>query len=131
MRTRSAALGIPVIAFDHGVLRAPPRGDATSPVLSVTAAAMSGPGSPADILCADRVLATRGWETPDLLARAAAGRRELVSRQVGGSWWQPGEFPSGDRIALVDAGGTGAAFRRRAAHDARSGTGGEPAAARS
>ncbi len=107
MRTRSAALGIPVIAFDHGVLRAPPRGDATSPVLSVTAAAMSGPGSPADILCADRVLATRGWETSDLLARAAAGRRELVSRQVGGSWWQPGEFPSGDRIALVDAGVTG------------------------
>src|SRR5580658_6585144 len=57
MRTRAAALGIPVIAFDHGVLRAPPRGDATSPVLSVTAAAMRGPGSPADILCADRVLA--------------------------------------------------------------------------
>ncbi len=107
MRTRAAALGIPVIAFDYGVLRAPPRGDATSPVLSVTAAAMSGPGSPADLLCADRVLATRGWETPDLLARAAAGRRELVSRQVGGSWWQPGEFPSGDGIALVDAEGTG------------------------
>jgi capsular polysaccharide export protein len=107
MWTCAAALGIPVIAFDHGVLRAPPRGDATSPVLSVTAAAMRGPGSPADILCADRVLATRGWETPDLLARAAAGRRELVSRQVGGSWWQSGEFPSGDGIALVDAGGTG------------------------
>jgi capsular polysaccharide export protein len=107
MRTRAAALGIPVIAFDHGVLRAPPRGDAASPVLSVTAAAMRGPGSPADILCADRVLATRGWETPDLLARAAAGRRELFLRQVGGSWWQPTEFPSGDRIALVDAGGTG------------------------
>ena len=107
MRTRAAALSIPVIAFDHGVLRAPPWGHATSPVLSVTAAAMRGPGSPADILCADRVLDTRGWETPDLFARAAAGRRELVSRQVGGSWWQPGEFPSGDRIALVDAGGTG------------------------
>jgi capsular polysaccharide export protein len=107
MQRRAAALGIPVIAFDHGVLRAPPRGDAISPVLSVTAAAMRGPGSPADILCVDRVLATRGWETPDLLARAAAGRRELVSRQVGGSWWQSGEFPSGDRIALVDAGGTG------------------------
>jgi capsular polysaccharide export protein len=106
-RTRAAALGIPVIAFDHGVLRAPPRGKAISPVLSVTAAAMRGPGSPVDILCADRVLATRGWETPDLLTRAGAGRRELVSRQVGGSWWQPGEFPSGDRIALVDAGGTG------------------------
>jgi capsular polysaccharide export protein len=107
IRTRAAALGIPVIAFDHGVLRAPPRGDTTSPVLSVTAAAMRGPVSPADILCADRALATRGWETPDLLARAAAARRELVSRQVGGSWWQPGEFPSGDRVALVDAGGAG------------------------
>ena len=107
MRKRAAALGIPVIAFDHGVLRAPPRGDATSPVLSVTATAMRGPGSSTDILCADRVLATRDWETPDLLARAAAGRRELVARQVGGSWWQPGEFPSGDCIALVDVGGTG------------------------
>ncbi len=107
MRTRAAALGIPVITFGHGVLRAPPRRDATSPLLSVTAAAMRGPGSPADLLWADRVLATRGWETPDLMARAAAGRRELVARQVGGSWWQPGEFPSGDRIALVDAGGTG------------------------
>lgn len=106
MRTRAAALGIPFFAFDHGVLRAPLRGDATSPVLSVTAAAMGGPGSPADMLCADRVLATRGWETPDLLARAAAGRGELVSRQVGGSWWQPAEFLSGDRVALVDAGGT-------------------------
>ncbi len=107
MRKRAAALGIPVIAFDHGLLRAPPWRGGLPPVLSVTAAAMRGPGSPADILCADRVLATRGWETADLLARAAAGRSELVSRQVGGAWWQPGAFPSGDGIALVDTGGTG------------------------
>ncbi len=75
MRKRAAALGIPVIAFDHGLLRAPPWRGGLPPVLSVTAAAMRGPGSPADILCADRVLATRGWETADLLARAAAGRQ--------------------------------------------------------
>src|SRR5271170_212937 len=107
MQPRAATLGVPVIDFDYGLLRAPPWRRGAPPVLSVTAAAMRGPSSAADILCPGRVLATRGWETPDLLARAAAARHELVSRQVGGSWWQPDEFPSGDRIALVDAGGSG------------------------
>jgi capsular polysaccharide export protein len=107
MLARAAALGIPAIAFDYGLLRAPPWRDGAPPVLSVIAVAMLGPSSPVDILCPHRVLATRAWETPDLLARAAAARHELVSRQIGGPWWQPAEFPSGDRIALVDARGPG------------------------
>ena len=49
--------------------------------------------SPADILSADRLLSTRGWQTPALLRRAAATRRQLVAQRVGGAWWQDGELP--------------------------------------
>ena len=107
VEARAAALGVPAITLGSGLLRSPSWGNRAAPVLSVTAVDMSGPGSPADILSAARVLETRGWETPVLLARAAAARRELVSRQAGGSWWCSPELPAGEGIALVAAGGSG------------------------
>jgi capsular polysaccharide export protein len=107
VEARAASLGLPALALDCGLLRAPPWREGAAPVVSVTAVAMSGPASPADMLCPVRVLATPGWEMPALLARAAAARRELVSRQVGGSWWHSGELPAEQGLALVDAAGTG------------------------
>jgi capsular polysaccharide export protein len=106
-QARAAALGVPAIVLGNGLLRAPPWRKGAAPVLSVTAVAISGPGSPADILSPTRVLASRDWQTPQLLERAAAARRALVSRQVGGSWWGRSELPPGEGIALVDAGRTG------------------------
>ncbi|MGH7028980.1 MAG: capsular polysaccharide biosynthesis protein, partial [Stellaceae bacterium] len=85
----------------HGLLRAPPRRGNGAPLLSATALAIDGPGSPADVLWADRLLATRGWETPDLLRRAAAARHELAARQVGGGWWNRGELPDRDVVVLA------------------------------
>lgn len=104
---RAAALGVPAIVLGNGLLRAPPWRVGVAAVLSVTAVAISGPGSPADILSPTRVLARRDWQTPQLLERAAAARRELALRQVGGSWWGTSELPPGDGIALVDASRTG------------------------
>jgi len=51
-----------------------------------------------------RLLASRGWETSALLARAADARRELVSQRFGGPWWAPpaGDLLKGDGFALVD-----------------------------
>ena len=106
-QARAAALGVPAIVLGNGLLRAPPWRNGAAAVLSVTAVAINGPGSPADILSPTRVLASRNWQTPGLLERAAAARRELVSRQVGGSWWGRSELPPGEGIALVDAGRTG------------------------
>jgi capsular polysaccharide export protein len=107
VEARAASLGLPALALDCGLLRIPPWREGAAAVVSVTAVAISGPASPADMLCPVRVLATPGWEMPALLARAAAARRELVSRQVGGSWWHSGELPAEDGFVLVDAMGTG------------------------
>ena len=46
----------------------------------------------------------RGWETPELLARAAAARTALVEARVGGTWWHDttdGGLEDGQRYALV------------------------------
>jgi capsular polysaccharide export protein len=65
---------------------------------------MAGPQSPIDILNPDRLLASSGWETPGLLARAASLRGEIVSRRLGGPWWNsradPG-LPRSGRYALI------------------------------
>jgi capsular polysaccharide export protein len=99
-RARAAALGVPLWRLGHGLLRTPPWGD-RAPVISVTALsieASEAPGTrPANLagppLCADRLLSARGWETPTLLRRAAAARRELAAQRVGGAWWNVGELP--------------------------------------
>jgi capsular polysaccharide export protein len=99
----------------QGLLRAPRRGGrAPAPLLS----ALPRDGEPAS---AARVLADRGWENPDLLARAAAARRALVTARIGGAWWHDGPSrlpPRGDYalVALAEpAGGTaGAAMLDRA-----------------
>ncbi len=100
---RAAMLGVPLLRLDRGVLRAPSGRGKGAPLLSMTALAIDGPRSPADILCADRLLATRGWETPDLLRRAAAARRELVMQRVGGGWWNRGELPDRRDIIVLSA----------------------------
>ncbi|MGH7047756.1 MAG: hypothetical protein ACREE2_15355 [Stellaceae bacterium] len=101
---RSPALRTPLVELVGGVLRAPPWPGADRPLLSVTARVIDGPPSPADRLSAERLLATRGWETPALIERAAAARRELVARGVGGEWWNDGECPAqGGTVAVLAA----------------------------
>jgi capsular polysaccharide export protein len=102
MRRRAAALGTPLITLGAGLLRAPPQYGRAAAGLSVTAVAVEGPRSPADMLSPDRVLARRDWETPQLLDRAAALRRDLASWRVGGAWWGEHRLPGGDGIALVE-----------------------------
>lgn len=60
-----------------GVLRAMPRGDGRTVRVSV----MSDP---------EPILAERGWETPELLQRAAAARAALAASEAGGEWWRDG-----------------------------------------
>ncbi len=103
-RRRAAALGVPFLLFGPGLLRAPPGWGATTPILSVTAHEIAGPSSPIDILDPDRLLASSGWESPELLARAAGLRREIVSRRLGGPWWNAGadpQLPHGGSYTLI------------------------------
>ena len=65
-------------------------------------------------------------ETPALLGRAAAARRELVKQRVGGSWWHCGELPAGEGTVVVVAGGSGRS-PASTSRDAGGGAGGEPA----
>lgn len=119
MRARASMLGVPALVLGCGLLRAPPGHARTAPVLSVTAAAIAGPSSPADALSPDRMLATRAWETPLLLRRAAAVRCDLVAQRVGGAWWNPGSLPAGEGLALVlgeDADPLASASASRARH---------------
>lgn len=102
MRRRAAALGMPLIMLGAGLLRAPPQYGRAAAGLSATALAVEGPRSPADMLSADRLLAGRGWETPELLRRAAMLRRDLASWRVGGAWWGESRLPGGEGMALVD-----------------------------
>jgi capsular polysaccharide export protein len=106
------ARGLSFVLLGCGLLRAPPRGGRTPPVLSVTALAIRGPRSPADILDPERVLAARGWEEAGLIERAAAARRRLVAERLGGPWWAGDEgLPAREDTALVVAGEAGAGGR--------------------
>jgi capsular polysaccharide export protein len=105
-RRRATALQIPLLRFGPGLLRAPPGWRSARSTLSVTALAITGPSSSADILNADRLLATSGWESPELLAKAADLRGRLVSRRLGGPWWKSkldAGLPRGG-YALIDLG---------------------------
>ena len=106
-RTRAARLGAPFVELGEGLLRAAPRPGIRVPCLSVVAQEIAGPASAADRLSPARVLAERGWETPDLLQRAGAACAMLVSARLGGDRWQGGSeriLPSGDGYALVALG---------------------------
>ncbi|HEX3883561.1 MAG TPA: beta-3-deoxy-D-manno-oct-2-ulosonic acid transferase [Stellaceae bacterium] len=70
----------------EGVLRAMPRGRAPA----VRISEMDDPGP---------ILAERGWETPELMARAAAARQALVAAGVGGAWWR--DDPDDEFVALL------------------------------
>src|SRR5262249_8545358 len=85
---RATALQVPLLRFGPGLLRAPPGWRRARPVLSVTAPAISGPTSPADILNPARLLTASGWESPGLIAKAARLRGRIVSRRLGGPWWK-------------------------------------------
>ena len=103
-RARAAALHAPFVEFGEGLLRAAPRGSIRVPSLSVIASSISGPPSPADRLSPERVLARRGWETEELLRRAAAARQGLIAERLGGDWWHKGgehTLPSGEGYAVV------------------------------
>jgi capsular polysaccharide export protein len=104
VRRRAAALGVPFLLFGPGLLRAPPGWGATTPILSVTAQAVTGLRSPIGILDPNRLLASSGWESPGLLARAVSLRRQIVSRGLGGPWWNTGAdcgLPRGGSLALI------------------------------
>ncbi|HEX2151145.1 MAG TPA: hypothetical protein VHG31_03990, partial [Stellaceae bacterium] len=94
----------PAVRLTEGVLRAPPRGWRRTPVLSACATEVAVPSSlPTGLTTPTRVLDERGWESPALLARAAASRKALVAARVGGAWWDTGaerEMPEG-RLAVV------------------------------
>ena len=112
-RRRAAALGVPFLLFGPGLLRGPPGWGAITPILSVTAQAMTGPLSPIDILDPERLLASSGWESPGLLARAAGLRRDIVSRRLAGPWWDLGAdrglpWGSGYTLILGDRNSVGA-----------------------
>ena len=93
VRRRAAALGVPLLFIDRGLLCAPPGWGTATPLLSATSQLTMGPSSPADVLDANRVLTTIGWEAPALIARAARLRRDIVSRRLGGPWWNSGADP--------------------------------------
>jgi capsular polysaccharide export protein len=104
---RAAALGVPSVLLAAGLLRAPPGRGGRAPLLSATAHNLTGPASPVDFLDPCRLLSTRGWEDPALLARASAARRDIVSQRLGGAWWRSGAvagLPQGDGFALIAAG---------------------------
>ncbi|MGC2201220.1 MAG: hypothetical protein WA633_13880, partial [Stellaceae bacterium] len=105
-KKHAAALGLPLLLFGEGLLCAPPGWGRPTPVLSATALMMTGPESTADLLDAGRLLATRGWETGGLLARAAAARCDMATRRLGGAWWTSGigsELLPSDGFALIIA----------------------------
>jgi capsular polysaccharide export protein len=96
---RSADAAVPLARLGEGLLRAPPHAGMAAG-LSVVALSVSGPPSPADRLDPARLLAERGWETPELIGRAQAARRALLAARIGGAWWGD-ELPAGDGDALV------------------------------
>lgn len=109
-RRRAAALGVPFLRLGCGLLRAPPGWGSATPVLSALAHEMNGPNSPADILDPGRLLTTRAWESPALLTRAAGARRTIVSRRLGGPWWNSRarpELPAGDGFVVIAGGEEG------------------------
>ena len=101
----------PGVRLKEGLLRAPPRGRTTPPLLSALVA-----DGRADVTTPGRILAERGWEDATLLARAAAARRALAAARIGGAWWHcDGDLlPPGEGFAVVDL----AAAERGAAPDA-------------
>jgi capsular polysaccharide export protein len=111
-RSRAAALRVPFLQFGPGLLRAPPGWGPKTPILSVTAQAMTGHPSPVDILSPDRLLASTGWESPELLGRAARLRREIVYRRLAGAWWNSEadrELPRGGHAVVLGDGNWGRA----------------------
>ena len=106
-RRRALALGVPCVLLGPGLLRAPQMWGDAAQVLSATARVMTGPSSPADLLNSERLLLTHGWERPELAVRATVARHAIVSRRLGGRWWNSGryaELPRRDRFGLIIAG---------------------------
>ncbi len=95
---------VPVGRLAEGILRAPRRGWRSPPILSACAPERSTPSAlPAGLTTSARLLAETGWESPELLARAAAARQAMVAARVGGAWWVAGAEPEmpESRLAVV------------------------------
>jgi capsular polysaccharide export protein len=104
MRTPAAARKTSFARLAEGLLRGPALGRSYAPCLSGWVAEIAGPTSLADAANPGRVLSGRGWESPELLSRAASARAALVQARVGGSWWQrdaAADLPAGDGLAVV------------------------------
>jgi capsular polysaccharide export protein len=70
----------------EGVLRVMPRGR----VPAVRISEMTDP---------EPILMERGWETPELMERAAAARQALIAAEAGGAWWR--DDPADEFVALL------------------------------
>ena len=95
---------VPVGRLAEGILRAPRRGWRSPPILSACAPERSTPSAlPAGLTTSSRLLGETGWESPELLARAAAARQAMVAARVGGAWWVAGAEPEmpESRLAVV------------------------------
>jgi capsular polysaccharide export protein len=106
-RRRAAALRAPCLLLGAGLVRAPLAWGRVARTLAVTAHVVTGPSSWVDSLDPRRLLLSRGWESPGLLARAAHARRGIVSRRLGGEWWNSGAdpgLPRGNGFLLIIAG---------------------------
>jgi capsular polysaccharide export protein len=106
-RRRAIALGVPCLLLGQGLLRAPRMWGDAAQMLSATAHVMTGPNSPADRLNCERLLLTRGWESRELAERATVARHAIVSRHLGGRWWNSGrdaQLPRHDGFGLIIAG---------------------------
>ncbi len=103
----ASPLAAPSLTLACGILRAPPRGRGSPLALSFTPATAPMRALQAPPLTSAAVLTARGWETPELLARAAAARRELVAARVGGDWWMHGAPVErvGRALVLLDEAG--------------------------
>ena len=94
--------GLPLLILDHGLLATPFLPERPMPILSLTgvesrwASGRSGGW-------AETTLATVGWETTALLARARAGMATLVRRRVGGVIAAVATDDGKHRPVLVDA----------------------------
>src|SRR5579871_5194535 len=103
----ASPLAAPSLTLACGILRAPPRGRGSPLALSFTPATAPMRALQAPPLTSAAVLTARGWETPELLARAAAARREPVAARVGGDWWMHGAPVErvGRALVLLDEAG--------------------------
>lgn len=81
-RRLAARRGLPYVTFEDGFLRSLRPGLSGDPPLSLSVDPVGVYYDTARPSLIERLLSTEGWDTPDLLARARAGIRTLISRRL-------------------------------------------------